>query len=90
MCAAPAGSRSDKNRVHSLPQFDPRPIVGDDYPDTLINRYGNADVKGPGGMHGTHVSGIIATNRIPTRSPAGGVAAADNDPDEGDREERRY
>ena len=43
--------------------YDPRSIVGDNYPDTLINRYGNPDVKGPGGMHGTHVSGIIASNR---------------------------
>ena len=44
--------------------FDPRAtIVRDDYPDTMINRYGNPDVKGPGGMHGTHVSGIIAANR---------------------------
>ena len=43
--------------------YDPRGIVGDDYPDTLVNRYGNPDVKGPGGMHGTHVSVIIASNR---------------------------
>jgi len=58
--------------------FDPRPIVGDDYPDTLINRYGNGNVTGPGGMHGTHVSGIIATNRVPSARPAGGIAAADD------------
>jgi subtilisin family serine protease len=40
-------------------KYDPRPIVGDDYPDTTIMRYGNADVTGPGALHGTHVSGII-------------------------------
>jgi len=58
--------------------FDPRPIVGDDYPDTLINRYGNPDVKGPGGMHGTHVSGIIASNRqFSPRVSNGGAAVGD-------------
>jgi subtilisin family serine protease len=40
--------------------FDPRPIVGDDYPGTAITRYGNADVMGPDATHGSHVAGIIA------------------------------
>jgi subtilisin family serine protease len=39
--------------------FDPRPIVGDDYPDTLVKNYGNPNVIGPGAEHGTHVAGII-------------------------------
>jgi subtilisin family serine protease len=41
------------------PAFDPRPIVGDDYPDTLVKTYGNPNVIGPGAEHGTHVAGII-------------------------------
>jgi subtilisin family serine protease len=40
-------------------QYDPRPIVGDDYNDLAQRRYGNGDVMGPDAMHGTHVSGII-------------------------------
>lgn len=45
------------------PAFDPRAIVGDQYPDTTIRRYGNRDVTGPGATHGTHVAGIIAAAR---------------------------
>src|SRR5690606_10333786 len=42
------------------PEFDPRPIVGDD-PSNLEERvYGNNDVEGPAADHGTHVAGIIA------------------------------
>jgi subtilisin family serine protease len=40
--------------------FDPRSIVGDDYPGTSIARYGNKDVTGPDATHGSHVAGIIA------------------------------
>lgn len=40
--------------------FDPRAIVGDDYPDTLVKQYGNPNVVGAGAEHGTHVAGIIA------------------------------
>lgn len=43
--------------------FDPRPIVGDNYNDPYEKGYGNNDVKGPDPMHGTHVAGIIAANR---------------------------
>jgi subtilisin family serine protease len=43
--------------------FDPRPIIGDRYPDTTMKRYGNSNVTGPGGEHGTHVSGIVASIR---------------------------
>jgi len=43
--------------------YDPRPIVGDGYPDTLVKRYGNRDVTGPDAVHGTHVAGIIGALR---------------------------
>ncbi|MCB0493434.1 MAG: S8 family peptidase [Cyclobacteriaceae bacterium] len=43
--------------------FDPRPIVGDNYNDPYEKGYGNNDVKGPDAMHGTHVAGIIAADR---------------------------
>jgi subtilisin family serine protease len=45
------------------PNFEPRSIVGDDYPDTTVRRYGNRDVTGPDATHGTHVAGIIASQR---------------------------
>ncbi|MGH7636041.1 MAG: S8 family serine peptidase [Gemmatimonadaceae bacterium] len=41
-------------------EFDPRAIVGDNYPDTSVKRYGNPNVTGPEPLHGTHVAGIIA------------------------------
>ena len=43
--------------------FDPRDIVGDDYPNASERRYGNNDVTGPDATHGTHVAGIIAAVR---------------------------
>jgi subtilisin family serine protease len=45
------------------PDFNPRPIVGDDYADKTERYYGNADVEGPDPYHGTHVSGIVAAVR---------------------------
>ena len=45
------------------PDFDPRPIVGDNYDDAYEKNYGNADCKGPHSLHGTHVAGIIAAAR---------------------------
>jgi subtilisin family serine protease len=45
------------------PEFDPRPIVGDDYDDLTQRVYGNNDVEGPTSEHGTHVAGIIAATR---------------------------
>lgn len=45
------------------PDFDPRPIVGDDYNNSSERYYGNADCKGPFSFHGTHVAGIIAASR---------------------------
>jgi subtilisin family serine protease len=43
--------------------FDPRPIIGDDYKNSSERYYGNPDCMGPGALHGTHVAGIIAANR---------------------------
>src|SRR5690606_795531 len=45
------------------PEFDPRPIVGDDYDDPSDRSYGNNNVEGPAADHGTHVAGIIAAER---------------------------
>jgi subtilisin family serine protease len=45
------------------PDFDPRPIVGDNYDDPTERIYGNPDVEGPSADHGTHVSGIVAAER---------------------------
>ncbi|RMF58137.1 MAG: peptidase S8, partial [Bacteroidetes bacterium] len=45
------------------PEFDPRPIVGDNYDDPTERLYGNNDVVGPDPEHGTHVAGIIAAVR---------------------------
>ncbi|MGH8637282.1 MAG: S8 family serine peptidase, partial [Burkholderiales bacterium] len=54
-------------------KYDPRPIVGDNYPDTTIKQYGNRDVTGPDAEHGTHVAGIIAAGR-----EGGGTGIAPN------------
>jgi len=43
--------------------FDPRNVVGDNYSDVNEKGYGNNEVKGPDGLHGTHVSGIIGAVR---------------------------
>jgi len=45
------------------PDYDPRPIVGDNYEDSSERYYGNNDVEGPDASHGTHVAGIIAAVR---------------------------
>ena len=45
------------------PDFDPRPIVGDDYEDLSNRYYGNNDVAGPRSDHGTHVAGIVGAIR---------------------------
>lgn len=45
------------------PEFDPRPLVGDNPKKLNEKGYGNNDVKGPDAEHGTHVAGIIAANR---------------------------
>jgi len=38
-------------------------IIRDDYNNINDKYYGNGDVMGPGPVHGTHVTGIIAANR---------------------------
>jgi subtilisin family serine protease len=43
--------------------FDPRPVVGDNYADKKEKFYGSPDVKGPDADHGTHVAGIIGADR---------------------------
>jgi subtilisin family serine protease len=45
------------------PEFDPRPIVGDNYANPTEKGYGNADVTGPDAGHGTGVAGIVAAER---------------------------
>lgn len=55
--------------------FDPRPIVGDNYADPYEKGYGNNDVEGPDPMHGTHVAGIIGANR---KNDIGVKGIADN------------
>ena len=45
------------------PDFDPRPIVGDNYTDKTERQYGNNDVEGPDATHGTHVAGIVGATR---------------------------
>ncbi len=45
------------------PEFNPRPVVGDNYADGKEKFYGNNEVEGPDAEHGTHVAGIIAGQR---------------------------
>lgn len=54
---------NDFASYHYNVDFDPRPIVGDDYSNSSERYYGNNDVKGPDAGHGTHVAGIIAAGR---------------------------
>jgi hypothetical protein len=43
--------------------FDPRPIVGDDFSDPTERLYGNGDVEGPDPGHGTSVASVVAAQR---------------------------
>lgn len=54
---------SDQVDYHLNKEFDPRPLVGDNYEDPNDRNYGNPDVKGPDADHGTHVAGIIGAKR---------------------------
>jgi subtilisin family serine protease len=45
------------------PNYDPRPLVGDNYANPTERQYGNADVMGQDAKHGTHVAGIIGAIR---------------------------
>lgn len=60
-----AGAKYFNNQVeyHLNKDYDSRPIVGDHYEDATERHYGNADVKGPDALHGSHVAGIIGAKR---------------------------
>lgn len=56
----------DQLQYYYNENFNPRPIVGDDYTlhgESTYGSYGNNDVIGPDSSHGTHVSGSIAAVR---------------------------
>ncbi|MGI8510765.1 MAG: S8 family peptidase [Gemmatimonadaceae bacterium] len=59
---AEASLRSELDYGLNL-DFNPRPMVGDNYSDPSEHYYGNADVMGPDALHGTHVAGIIGAVR---------------------------
>lgn len=48
---------------HYNTEFDPRPLINDNFQDPYDRDYGNNDVRGPDAEHGTHVAGIIAAER---------------------------
>lgn len=50
-------------KYHLNLDFDPRPLVGDNFENSSERIYGNNDVAGPDAEHGTHVAGIIAAVR---------------------------
>ncbi len=50
-------------KFHFNPEYNSREIVGDNYADGTERNYGNNDVEGPDGGHGTHVGGIIGAAR---------------------------
>jgi hypothetical protein len=55
--------KTEKNLAIRLnPEFDPSSVIGDDPDQIDENSYGNSDVLGGDGKHGTHVAGIIAQN----------------------------
>lgn len=54
---------SNQLKYHLNMDFDSRHIVGDNYEDSSERIYGNADIEGPDGKHGTHVAGIIGAVR---------------------------
>lgn len=43
--------------------YDPRPMIGDNYENLADRHYGISDVTGPYPLHGTHVAGIIGAVR---------------------------
>lgn len=59
------GAKYFNNQVeyHLNKEYDSRPIVGDNYANAKERFYGNADVKGPDALHGSHVAGIIGAKR---------------------------
>lgn len=57
------GRYTSETKYHYNTDFNPRPIVGDNYSNQRERIYGNNDVIGPDSFHGTHVAGIIAAAR---------------------------
>lgn len=57
------GLKAKMNPVRSDPDSVRRAIVGDDPDDIRDTHYGNNDISGGFGRHGTHVAGIIAAVR---------------------------
>jgi subtilisin family serine protease len=53
------------------PEFDPRPIVGDDYSNPHERHYGNNQVGAETPLHGTMVAGIVAAARDADPGAAG-------------------
>jgi len=54
---------SSQYDYHYNVDFDPRPLVNDNFEDPYDRNYGNNDVRGPDAEHGTHVAGLIAAER---------------------------
>ena len=54
---------SSQYDYHYNVDFDPRPLIKDNFEDPYDRDYGNNDVRGPDAEHGTHVSGLIAAER---------------------------
>jgi cell wall-associated protease len=53
----------NQSEISYNPDYDPRHVVGDNYADSYERFYGNHDAKGPDSFHGTHVAGIVASQR---------------------------
>lgn len=58
-----AKSVSSKINYQYNPDFDMSTIIGDNPDDPYERNYGNNDVRGEFGRHGTHVAGIIGATR---------------------------
>lgn len=54
---------SSQYEYHYNPDFNPRPLIKDNFDDPYDRDYGNNDVRGPDAEHGTHVAGLIAAER---------------------------
>jgi subtilisin family serine protease len=54
---------SNQYEYHYNPDFEPRPLVNDNYSNVYDRDYGNNNYEGPDARHGTHVAGIIAATR---------------------------
>lgn len=71
-----ASEHYNEQLEYSLNQeFNSRTLVGDNYENMAEVGYGNNNVIGPSGDHGTHVAGIIAADR---KNGIGIIGIADN------------